>query len=426
MANIWIIGIGEPIPYYSKEQRPWRNIYLGNYLVDRGHNVVHWASTMDHINKRFFVEGSVFVKGEKGSSGFSRTRTDLQFLHGCKYRRNMSILRVLNHYQLAKEFKRISKEFPRPDVILCSFPPPELSGEAVRFGLRYEVPTFVDVRDLWPEVLLAKFPRVASPFVRTLLFPMDFQVRRALRNATGIVGISQTHLDWACDYGSREAGECDLVIPLSYPQAPKLKEKLDSDPSIGKKLRALGVDPSRKIFWFCGSFNSSIDLSTVIEAARRLRHIGDIQFVFTGTGEFRAKWMNLASGLPNIVFTGWLDQIELCWIGNVAWVGLATYKRNAVIFLSNKIFEYMNFRLPILLSLEGETKELITQERIGVCYQAEDPEDLAAKVQELAQDEVRRDSFSKNCHELFRNRYSPEIIYTRFAEFLEEQTRKSK
>ena len=49
---------------------------------------------------------------------------------------------------------------PRPDLILCSYPTIELSVEAVRYGRTHGIPVVLDVRDLWPDIVLDLLPTI--------------------------------------------------------------------------------------------------------------------------------------------------------------------------------------------------------------------------------------------------------------------------
>ena len=205
-------------------------------------------------------------------------------------------------------------------------------------------------------------------------------------------------------------------MPLGYTGALKLPESLDS---ARDNVHTLGVNPAKRIFWFSGTFVGNIDLGTVIEAARLLVDNESLQFLLTGAGERDELWRKQAAGLPNVIFSGWADQHELARLAAVAWVGLGAYKKNASMSLPNKIFEYMSAELPVLISLGGETKELVTSNEIGLWFRPGDALDLSEKVQLLASDEELRNRLAKNAGVLFESQYSPSNLYDKYADFLE-------
>jgi glycosyltransferase involved in cell wall biosynthesis len=386
---------------------------LAELLRTRGHQVIWWTSTVDHFTKRFHAERSARIAIDAG--------LELQLLHGSMYRKNVSLARLINHRQIAAEFRQLSEVERAPDMILCSLPTLELCDEAVAYGRARGVPVLIDVRDLWPDEMLARVPTLLRPLGRIALAPLYGTARRALRGATGVIAISRSYLRWAEQLRGRAAGPDDLVAPIGYP-TPALGTGVPSEIAergIAERMRARSVDPARKLVWFSGTFVGSIDLATVIEAARSLAGDTRLQFVFSGDGERREEWMARARGLPNVVFTGWCDRAELAWLSQRAWVGLAAYKPGALMSLPNKLFEYASAGLPVVSSLAGEAAELIQHRQIGVSYRAGDAADLAAKLRGLAirPDEVAR--FATNARVVFARELAAEGIYRRLGEHLE-------
>lgn len=109
----------------------------------------------------------------------------------------------------------------------------------------------------------------------------------------------------------------DAVIPLSYERASPSPDELQT---AQKRLWNNGVDPDRIIFWFIGTFGRTYDLETVIRVARALQERNDrrAQFVLSGDGGSLAECRNLAAGLENVVFTGWVNSTEIEWMMSVA------------------------------------------------------------------------------------------------------------
>jgi glycosyltransferase involved in cell wall biosynthesis len=405
-VNVWLITVGEPLP--GEASRPWRTGLLCAELVKRGHRVVWWTSTVNHFTKTLH-------RSESGSLEVGSLLT-VQFLHGGLYRSNISIARFRNHVAISREFRRLCNSYVRPDVIVCSFPTIELSDEAVAFGARKGVPVLLDVRDLWPDEIAARIPRIARWIAPMLLAPMYRATSRAFRAAAGVIAISRGYLEWGLRKAGRSLLPRDAVIPHGYPDPLATIGHSDKN---GLVDLPAGVDVSRKIFWFVGTFVGSIDLSTVIEAARLLRVRKDIQFVFTGAGQRDAEWRSQAAGLDNVIFAGWADASAIARMADVAYAGLAAYKRDALMSLTNKIFEYLSFRLPVVLSLPGEARELIEQAGAGAFYEPGDPSSLARVVSRLADDPALRERMSHAARQMYLRDFSASAIYGRYADLVE-------
>jgi len=412
--RIWLITVGEPLPLGGSAARLWRTGLLAQELAARGHRVLWWTSRVDHFRKCFHDVSAPRVAVQAGF--------EIQLLEGRLYRRNVSLSRLVNHAQIARDFRRVSaREEPAPDVILCSLPTLELCDEAVAYGRARGVPVLLDVRDLWPDEMLARVPKLLRPFGRVVLAPLYRTARRALRGATGVVAISHSYLRWAEQLRGRAAGPEDLVAPIGYPTPPPGTGASSeiAQREVAERMRARGVDPARKIVWFCGTFVGSIDLGTAIEAARLAEGDRELQFVFTGDGERRGEWTAQARGLGNVVFTGWCDKAELAWLSRQAWVGLAAYKPLALMSLPNKLFEYMSGGLPIVSSLGAEAAELIARRELGRSFEAGNPAELASVLRELAANPSAAALYAANARAVFASEFAAERLYARLAEHIE-------
>lgn len=408
--NIWLITVGEPLPTEGAQKRPWRTGLLARMLADKGHQVVWWTSSVNHFQKVLHVEASDSVAIDANLT--------IQFLHGPLYTKNISFRRFWNHWIIGREFKRLAPGMEKPDLILCSLPTLELSDEAVRFGKAHAVPVLLDIRDRWPDELASALPGPLPRLAEVLLFPMFAQARRALAGATGIVAISRSYLDWGLKLAGRPRHEQDAVYTHGYPRstaAPLPRVQID------QRLAGIGVDPEKRLIWFIGTFVGSIDLSTVISAARMLQEQGHghIQFVLSGEGQDSARYRSEAEGLDNLVFTGWIDREDIEALSQSAWAGLAAYKKGALMSLTNKVFEYLSAGTPLLISLTNEAEKIVTDNGCGLVYQAGEPASLAEAVLRITADTAMHDTMSANARALFEREYDAANVYSSMIRYME-------
>jgi glycosyltransferase involved in cell wall biosynthesis len=405
--NIWLVTVGEPLPLPGLTARPWRTGILAKALAARGHRVTWWTSTVNHFTKEYFTESNASVQLDDN--------LELQFLHGELYRKNISFSRLRNHRQIALAFRRLAAERAVPDLVLCSFPTIELSAEAVDYGAKRSVPVLLDIRDLWPDEIEARVPRMFAPLLRLAFSTMYRQTRHALSNATGFLAISEKYLAWALERAGRKRMARDSVFTHAYPTPPQPT----SDQEVTSTLLQLGIDPSKRLACFIGTFVGSIDLTTVVSAARLLADRSDLQFVLAGSGENEASLRALAQGADNIVFTGWVNQQQLSALASRGWVGLGAYKKGALMSLTNKIFEYMAYGLPVLLSLPGEARQLIEQAGCGRYYEPGSAESLQQAIRQLLDAPALRDEMAKNAARTFQEQYSSETVYPNLVRHVE-------
>ena len=410
----WIVTVGEPLPFDEAGGRLHRTGMVAETLRKRGHEVVWWASTLDHGRKVHRFDQPTTVTLPNG--------VVIRMLHGARYTKSVSFARIWNHRQIAAQFYREASEMPKPDVILASFPTVELAERSATFGREAGVPVVVDVRDLWPDIFVNYVPKIVRPFAPLLLFPFVRQARRAFRRCTSIIGITDSYLDFGTRYAGRARGPKDAIFALG---SSRLAEPPADLEQIAATLSGMGVDPRKTICWFAGTFGMTYDLTTVIDCARMMETTHpDVQFVFSGQGHKFDEWFSRAQGLRNVIFTGWLNGGGLHYMSTIAKVGLAAYGQGAPQSLPNKIFEYLGAGLPILSSLDGECKEFLRSHGCGSTYVAANPASLLEQLRPYLEDEAHRAWRSANATRLFMDQFQATGIYGRMADHLETIARR--
>jgi len=389
--------------------RPHRVGMLSRSLELKGHSVVWWTTTFDHQKKKY-----IFDSYSEVSHGGIR----MSFLHPTTpYYKNVSIRRLVNHWQVGKCFKKKSNSCERPDLIFCAFPTIDLSYEAVKYGRKNKIPVVIDVRDLWPDIFLDPFPKSLKFFLKMFLINYHHKTQYIFRNCTAITSVSDGYLDFGLKCGNRVKTDLDKVFPLSYLKSNSGTE-VDQN-FLDKGLLELNRHKERKIIWFSGTFGRTYDLIPVIKAAKEIQHRKDILFVFSGDGEQAKKWKRKSGKAKNIIFTGWVDRVELSFLLKIATIGLMSYSKNSPQGLPNKIFEYLSSGTPILSSLEGESRDFIQENSIGFSYDSSDHKDFLNKLLSLVDDGELLETMSKRCKFLYKTKYSSEVVYNNLSNHLE-------
>ena len=162
--RVWLITVGEPLPIDGNNDRLHRTGMLAKLLVQKGHKVVWWTSTFDHIRKihRFNSDSTI-----NESNNFK-----IKLLYSIGYKKSVSIFRFANNYLIGCKFYKYAQEELRPTIILSSLPTLKLSLASVKYGNKKGVPVVLDIRDMWPDMFLDYVPSLAKRILPFLLLPM--------------------------------------------------------------------------------------------------------------------------------------------------------------------------------------------------------------------------------------------------------------
>jgi glycosyltransferase involved in cell wall biosynthesis len=412
--RIWIVTTGEPLPIDASEPRLLRAGVVAKMLANAGHEVSWWTANFDHQKKqkRFPGETERIVQ-----SGLR-----LILLDAPPYSRNISIARVLNHRRIASAFTRRSASEARPDVILCSFPPIELAREVAVFGRRHNVPTVIDIRDLWPDVMVDLAPKRLRWLAELVLKSMRHDAARACASATAIIGLTQEYRDWGLNLARRPATARDRIFPLAYIPEPPDEDKLRAAEAYWSSN---GIEPRSDSFVvaYFGVMGVHFEATPVVAAAKLLRDQGlPVKFVLCGTGDRLPRLRADCAGLNNVLLPGWVNASQIWTLMRRAKMGLAPYvdSENYRKNVPNKIVEYLSAGLPIVTNLDGAVKNLLTANDCGYFYAHDSGKELADTVAAAFKDHNRLQQRAQNANNLFEKSFSSDRVYVELIRYLEE------
>jgi glycosyltransferase involved in cell wall biosynthesis len=130
---------------------------------------------------------------------------------------------------------------------------------------------------------------------------------------------------------------------------------------------------------------------TILEAARALKDTHpELHFVLVGNGKDDRKFRSRASGLANVEFAGFVDNV-------------ADYLAKFDVFiypslhegLGSTLLDAMNFGLPIVASKVGGIPEIVEDQVNGLLIPPGSPRDLINALQRVIEDATLRESMSR-------------------------------
>ena len=409
---IWLINSSEPTPLDEGEIRLLRMGILSKYLLQQGHEVLWWNADFCHPTKkhRFGEDRTIEIE----------PNYRIRFLHAPGYDKHISLARFWDHRIYAQKFAVQARKETPPDVILCSLPTLDLAAASVRYGKEFNVPVVVDIRDLWPDVIADRIPRLLKWSAPLILAPYYAMAKSACKNATALTGNAPDFVEWGLRKARRSACQQDQDFPFGY-EEPAMSEddKRDADTFWLSKGINLRKHPS--IICFFGTLGHQFRFDEALKAAEKVLNQKDALFVCCGNGERLDEFREHYSHQRRIVFPGWVNAKQIWQLMRHSSIALAPYNINDNFRhnLANKLIEYMAGGLPILFSIdEGYVANLIRENEIGLTYSGS-ADRLAATIIRLLDDEPYRQRMAENSRKLFERKYKAETVYNGFVTYLE-------
>jgi glycosyltransferase involved in cell wall biosynthesis len=340
--------------------------------------------------------------------GFLRERVDGYDVHRTwifpaanrgKFRRSLNYASFMASATLVGSLR-----LPRPDVVVATSPQLLCAVAGHFLAKRFGTPLVMEVRDLWPESLVAVgASRHSAPLV-TLLERLACQM---YRRASHVVTITEAQRAAIVAEGVSEARVS--VIPNGVDSA---------------FFEAAGQRTEGKfVVTYIGTLGMAHRLETLLEAAHLLRDDASVEFRIVGEGarrealEARAKELRLT----NVTFAGerprgevprWIAESDAC----------AVLLRQNEVFLTvvpSKMLEIMAAGRPIILGVEGEALALLERARAGIGIAPESAEQLAAAIRRLRDDASLAARLGENGRAFVRQEFRREALAEKYLALLE-------
>jgi glycosyltransferase involved in cell wall biosynthesis len=265
-----------------------------------------------------------------------------------------------------------------PDVIVCTSPQFFTACAAYMLSIFKRRPFVFELRDLWPDSILAVGAMPESRVIRLLKRLEYFLYRKATR----IVSVTNSFKSVLASNGipaEKIAVVRNGADLATFTPGPKPGELVTRHSLEGKFVAA-----------YIGTVGMAHGLATILDAAAKLAVNKEVAFVLVGDGAERSALEAEARrrGLSNIVFVGRVNKDEVRRYWRLADVAVVLLKDRPVFrhVLPSKIFEAMATARPIVLGVLGESAELLKAAGAGIVIKPESADALADAIARLAAD----------------------------------------
>jgi len=277
---------------------------------------------------------------------------------------------------------------PRPDVIIGTSP--QFFAACAAWGAAVvKRSAFVfELRDLWPDSIVAVGAMRESAAIRMLRRVEYFLYDKAARIVTVTESFKRELVQNGIP-GDKIAVVRNGVDLAEFTPGPA--------PNGLRAKHGLG---ERFVAAYIGTIGMAHGLETVLQAAERLRDDPRIAFLLVGDGAERSRLQRLAEsrGLENVVFAGAVKRGEIIDYWRLAGAALILL-RDRTLFrqvLPSKMFEAMATGCPIVLGVRGESAQIVESSSCGVVVPPEDDQAVARAVLGLANDPAEAARLGRN------------------------------
>ena len=272
---------------------------------------------------------------------------------------------------------------PRPDVIVASSPQllVGLSGWWLSFAK--QVPFVFEVRDLWPESLVAVGAGSQDSLLHTALAKIAGFLYEHSDRVVVVTQAFRDHLiaHWqvaAEKIAVVENGvETDLFCPAPANLTAEVRHNLGAE--------------TRFLVCYIGTMGMAHGLETLLDAAAQLQmQKSEVLFLLIGEGAEKERIQDLARSrnLSNVRFLNQHPREKIPLFISSSNACLVLLKKTDIFktVIPTKMLEFMSCERPVILAVEGQAQQIVEDAGAGIVIEPENATALVQAINQLAAD----------------------------------------
>lgn len=259
------------------------------------------------------------------------------------------------------------------DVILVTSPPLFVGITAYVLSLFKRIPFVFEVRDLWPESAID-----TGVLKNKMLVKFAYWFESFLYNRAKLINVlTPAFRDKLINYKKVPKGKVILIPNAADFSLAKQIQKDDNFDSV-KFKNNLGF-ANNFVITYVGAHGIANHLIQLIDAAEKLKDTNVVfQLIGAGMQKESLKEEVNKRKLKNVIFRNPVAKEEVFKYILASDVGASVLKKVDTFktIYSNKTFDYMSCKKPILLAIDGVSRKLIEESKSGIYVEPENIESI--------------------------------------------------
>lgn len=261
------------------------------------------------------------------------------------------------------------------DIVIVTSPPLFVGITAYLLSRTKRIPFIFEVRDLWPESAID-----TGVLKSGLLIKMAYKFEKFIYNKASLINVLTPAFRKKLIEEKNVPDEKVVFIPNAADFS--LSEDLLQNFDIHEFRKQKGL-LDKFVITYVGAHGVANHLEQVIDTAKLLEDT-NVHFLLIGQGMEKNRLQQYAKELNclNISFLDPVPKKEVFKYILASDMGTSVLKKVDTFktIYSNKTFDYMSCKKPILMAIDGVSRELLENADAGIFVEPENPQDFADKV----------------------------------------------
>lgn len=418
--NVWILNHYAASMYL---ERGGRHYWFAEKLKEKGYNTtILCANTVHNSDQYLKIVGKKYTVKKCGEIPFVFFKTYRYRKNGLKRIANMASF----YFSLLLYARHYAEETDFPDIIIASSVHPLTCLAGLKLAKKMCIPCIVEIRDLWPETLVAIGALKKKGFLTKVLYGVEQWIYTKADAVVFTMEGGKSYIQekkWDISQGGKI--RLDKIFTIN------------NGIDLGKFDRNALKYPARdedlcnnKYFSivYTGSLREANQIEMIVDVAEKLKEYPKIQFLLWGNGDKVEKIQNQIKKkcLTNIHYKGAVKKCEIPGILVQSDANLRHYKFTDICRFGsslNKEFEYLAAGKPVISTVKSDFS-YVEKYECGVETEKQNVKAIAEKCRELFSiDEERRRKMGKNARKLALQ-YDFSVLTEKLITIIEKTERK--
>ncbi len=408
MPSLWLVNQFANTPDLPGHTRQFE---LAKELVQYGWEVEVFSSDFNLLERRFCkLKRNQLIRYES-FGGFKFTWLRVFPYIKNDWRRYINLasfgLHLFCRFFLSILTSTLLGDKGKPDLILASSPQLPAAFLCMWIAKIFRIPFILEVRDLWPQVLIDQDGQDPKSLFISILSWME---HRIYESSNHVVVLAKGVEEYVFARGAKN---------ISWlPNGPDI----DQFKQIPLPIELNGFNEQRPFkIVYTGAHGNVNALDNIIETARLLKHL-PIKFCFVGDGPEKRTLISSAKDLSNVDFCNPIPKLQIPKLvasADAMLISLGDVPLFRYGVSPNKLYDAYAFGRPVITTVPGLINDEVSRELLGVVSPPENPAELAKSIIKLFfTSRSERKAMGYRARKLAEITYSRQIVSAQYEEIL--------
>ena len=308
---------------------------------------------------------------------------------------------------------------PRPDVIIATSPQLLVGLSGLFLSFTRKIPFVFEVRDLWPESLIAVGIGSEDSFLHQALARI---ARLLYERSDRVVVVSPAFRDRLIEHWGVPP---EKIAVVENGVETEIFSPANCDHNLRKELGTEG----KFVASYIGTIGNAHGLQTLLDAAQSLQHNPNFLFLLIGEGaeKERIKAAIHSRQLTNVRILDQQPREKIPAFILASDVCLVLLKKTDVFktVIPSKMLEFMSCARPVILGVDGQARQILEESGGGMPIEPENSAALVDALNYLAENPDDGTRFGKKGREYILQKFSRARTAEKYIDVLKEVVRKA-